>query len=65
MISERLRVAIKLSKRRQYQLAWQAGIHPCLLSKIVNGIERVRPGDRRVLAIGSILGIARRITGSA
>ncbi len=57
MISKELVAAIKLSKKRNYQIAQEAGLHPATLSKIINGIEKVNCGDRRVLRLGQVLGI--------
>jgi hypothetical protein len=57
MISQKFRTAVKLSNRRAYQIAWEAGVHPNFLSKIINGIERVKPGDPRVIRIGKVLGL--------
>jgi len=57
MISRELIAAIKLSDKRNYQIAHEAGIHPSTLSKIINGIEKVRCGDHRVLRLGRVLGI--------
>jgi plasmid maintenance system antidote protein VapI len=58
MISKKFRTAVKLSNRRAYQIAWAAGVHPNFLSKIINGIERVKPGDPRVIRIGKVLGLS-------
>ena len=56
-ISRKLYEAVKLSRRPQYLLAHRAGLHPSTLSKILRGIEKVLPGDSRVLRIGKLLGI--------
>ncbi|MGA2462798.1 MAG: helix-turn-helix transcriptional regulator [Thermodesulfobacteriota bacterium] len=57
MISQRLRVAVKLSDLRAYKIAHRANLHPSTLSRIVNGIENVTPGDPRVLRIAEALGL--------
>ena len=57
MVSKELIAAIKLSKKRHYQIAQEAGLHPSTLSKIINGIEKVRRGDHRVLRLGRVLAI--------
>jgi hypothetical protein len=57
-LSEKLRAAIKLSDRRAYLIAHQAGIHPATLSKLLNGIEVPKPEDPRVLAVARVLGIS-------
>jgi transcriptional regulator with XRE-family HTH domain len=57
MVSEKLRVSIKLHPERAYKLAQKANLHPSTVSKIINGIEKVRPGDLRVLALAKVLDI--------
>ena len=57
MISQKFVAAIKLNSRRAYQIAWEAGLHPSTLSRIINGIDRVSIGDPRVLRVGKILGL--------
>ena len=57
MISERLRIAVKLSGKRQYRIAQEVGIHPATLSKLLNGIEVPKPGDLRVLAVARVVGV--------
>ncbi len=56
-VSERLWVAVKTSRRPAYKIAQEAGIHPSWLSKAINGIENVKPGDPRIISVGKILGI--------
>ena len=58
MITEKLIRAVKLSDRRSYQIAHAAGIHPSTLSRIVCGIDKVKKGDPRVLAVARTLGIS-------
>ncbi len=57
MIGKKLIQALKLAPKRMYQIAWEADVHPTTLSKIVNGIDRVRPGDPRVLRLGKVMNI--------
>ena len=49
--------AVKLDKRRAYEIAWEAGVNPTTLSKLINGIERPRKKDHRILAVGKVLGL--------
>jgi len=58
MISKRLIAAVKLNNRRAYEIAHDAGIHPSTLSRIICGIEKVKDEDRRVIAVGKILGLS-------
>ena len=57
MVSKKFREAVKLSSKRAYQIANGAGIHHTTLSRIMNGIERTRPNDPRVLAVAAVLGL--------
>ena len=57
MVSRKLIEAIKLSDLKGYEIAHQAEMHPSTLSRILNGIENVMPGDSRVLRIGKVLGL--------
>ncbi len=59
MISRRFIEAVKLADEPAYRIAWRAGLHPATLSKILTGAERVREGDRRVLAVAEVLGLSR------
>jgi transcriptional regulator with XRE-family HTH domain len=60
MISRRLRIAVKNSSYRQYQLAHAINVDHSTLSAWLNGISRVREADPRVLQLGSILGVPPR-----
>ena len=57
MVSRKLVEAIKLSNMKSYEIAHQAEMHPSTLSRILNGIEDVRPGDQRVLRIAKVLDV--------
>ena len=57
MVSQKLRVAIKLGDEPAYKVAQKAGIDPTTLSKLMCGIVKVKQGDPRVLAVGKVLGI--------
>ncbi len=57
MISRKLKEAIKLSEFKAYEIAHEARLHPTTLSKILNGIEEVKPGDARVMRIAKVVGL--------
>ncbi len=57
MVSRKLVEAVKLSHLRAYQIAHLAGLHPAMLSKIINGIELVKPGDPRVIKVARVVGL--------
>ena len=57
MISRKLVEAVKLSDSRAYRIAQKAGLHPSTLSRILNGIENVRPMDDRIVRIAKVLNL--------
>jgi hypothetical protein len=57
MVSEQFIIAVKLSGDPAYRIAQKAGLDPTMLSKLIHGIIKVKPGDQRVLAVGQVLGI--------
>lgn len=57
MIPETLRRAVRLSEMRSYQIAHEADVSPSTLSRIINGIDLVKPGDPRVERIAKVLGV--------
>jgi hypothetical protein len=57
MISRKLKVAIKLNGMPAYRIAQAAGVHPNTLSKLLNGIEKVKSNDPRIIAVGRVLGL--------
>jgi hypothetical protein len=56
-VSQKLIAAIKLNRLPAYKIAWSAGINPTMLSKLINGIERPKPNDQRIINVGQVLGI--------
>jgi len=57
MVSEKLKMALKTSPYKAYEIAHDAKIHPSTLSKIICGIEKIKENDHRVIAVGRVLGI--------
>ena len=57
MVSQKLKVAIKLADEPSYKIAHKAGVNPSTLSKLVCGITKVQTGDSRVLMVGKVLGL--------
>jgi len=55
-MNKKLKNAIKLSDMRQYQIARKAGIHHVTLSKLMNDIVPVKPGNKNLIAIGRVMG---------
>jgi hypothetical protein len=58
MISDKLKIAVFLSDKPGYKIAQEADLHPSTLSKILRGIEQVKPDDARVIAVAKVLGLS-------
>ena len=57
-ISREFLVRLKLHQQPAYKIAQHAGVNPNWLSRVINGIEELKPYDRRIIAVGRILGLA-------
>ena len=56
-LSRKFIEALKLGEKPAYKVAWEAGVHPVLLSKLIHGYEKISPNDSRVIAVGRALGL--------
>jgi len=56
-ISRKFLEGVKLGGRPAYKIAQEAGLHPAQLSKLITGYDKLYPHDRRVLAVGKVLGL--------
>jgi len=57
MLSDRLRIAVRMADERQYRLARRAGLDPSIVSKWLNGIVDPKRGDPRVVKLGALVGV--------
>jgi hypothetical protein len=57
MVSEKFKEAVKRYPQQQYQLAWEARVHPVVLSQMITGYIRPQLGDERVIRVGKLLGL--------
>jgi len=57
-VSQQFLIRLKLNELPAYKLAQRAGVNPSKLSKLINGIDRVRPRDPRIIAVGKVMGLA-------
>ena len=57
-VSQQFLIRLKLNDLPAYKIAQRAGVNPTTLSKLINGIDRVRPKDPRIIAVGEIIGLA-------
>lgn len=55
--SRQLVAAVKLGTDPCYVTARRAGLTPSTLSRLLNGAERIRPDDPRVLAVAEAVGV--------
>ncbi len=56
-VSEQFLIRLKLHESPAYKIAQAAGINPNTLSRLINGIDPVRRGDERIVAVGRVLGV--------
>lgn len=56
-VSRTFRAAVKLADRPAWRIAYEAGLHPAVLSKLMSGAIIPRPNDPRVLAVARVLGL--------
>jgi transcriptional regulator with XRE-family HTH domain len=56
-VSRQLIGAVKLGGIRAYVIARRAGLSESTLSRLINGVERIRPDDPRVLAVAEAVGV--------
>jgi hypothetical protein len=54
-VSMEFRSALKLHKLPAYRIAQLASLNPVVLSKLINGIEPIKPNDERILAVARVL----------
>ncbi len=57
-LSQQFLIRLKLNDLPAYKIAQQAGVNPTTLSRLIHGIDRVRPGDPRIIAVGEIMGLS-------
>ena len=57
-LSEEFLIRLKLHELPAYRLAQQAGVNPNVLSRLINGIEPMKPQDERIIAVGKVIGLA-------
>ena len=58
MVSRDFKIALKMADEPAWKIAQSAEVDPSILSKIITGSLRVRPGDERVLRVAKVLGLS-------
>lgn len=56
-VSREFKARLKLADQPAYKIANLAGVNPTTLSKLVNGIEPVKPNDDRIGRVAALLGL--------
>ena len=56
-ISREFLISLKLHPLPAYRIAQAAGLNPAVLSKLIRGIEPVKPDDPRIVEVGRVLGL--------
>ena len=51
-------IGVKESGKPLHQIAWEAGVTPGMLYKISAGIDRPKPGDKRIKKLCAYLGLS-------
>ena len=58
MVSNQFKIAVKMAETPAWRIAFQAGVHPNVLSKIMSGAVVVKYGDECVIRVGKILNLS-------
>jgi len=58
VISREFLIRLKLNDRNAYQISQEAGVNPVVLSRLIHGIEPVRPNDDRIIRVARVLGLS-------
>ena len=57
-LSKQFLIRLKLHELPAYRLAQQAGVNPNTLSRLINGIDPVKPQDERIISVGQVIGLS-------
>lgn len=55
--SKEFLVRLKLNSVPMYRICQQAGIDHTTISRLINGITPIRENDRRIIAVGAVIGL--------
>lgn len=56
-LSRQFLIRLKLHEFPAYKIAQLAGVNPNTLSRLINGIDPLKPEDPKILAVGEVLGL--------
>jgi transcriptional regulator with XRE-family HTH domain len=57
-VSKEFLIRLKLAEEPAYKIAQQAGINSVTLSRLINGIDPVKPNDERIIKVAKVLGLS-------
>ena len=56
-LSDKFKTKIWLDERKLWQIAHAAQVNPGILSRMINGHEKIKQDDQRVKRVGRVLGL--------
>ncbi len=56
-LSREFLIRLKLNDKPAYRIAQEAGVNHVTLSRLIRGIEPVRPHDERIEKVAAVLGM--------
>jgi len=57
-LSKQFLIRLKFHELPAYRIAQQAGVNPNTLSRLINGIDPVKPQDERIISVGQVIGLS-------
>ncbi len=57
-LSEGFLIRLKLHELPAYKIAQRAGVNANTLSRLINGIDPVKPQDGRIISVGQVIGLS-------
>lgn len=57
-ISRQFLIRLKLHEQPAYKIARRAGVNANTLSRLINGIDPVKPQDDRIISVGQVIGLS-------
>jgi len=56
-LSREFIIRLKLNEKPAYRIAQEAGVNHVTLSRLIRGIESVKPHDERISRVAAVLGM--------
>ncbi len=57
-LSRQFLIRLKLHESPAYKIAQRAGVNANTLSRLINGIDPVKPQDERIISVGQVIGLS-------